>query len=237
MAEPSVPSAAVNVLPIAPPEVAWLAIGLGVLLVAGAVTLGARSRLLRDDSGRPDAPFSFARAQLLWWTVIIGVAFLMCFGTWGVMPPINSTCLALLGIGAGTTAAAKIIDERQRSEAREHGLAPVNSNVKSAWFLEDILSDEKGVSVHRFQALFFNIAYGVAYLVNVHRGIADAIADAKKSLALPDYNVETWALLGLSSAGYLSLKVLENKTPVAPPGSNDELIDSDAQPTRSGAVG
>jgi hypothetical protein len=105
-------------------------------------------------------------------------------------------------------------------------MATANAGAKSRWFLEDILSDEKGVSIHRFQALFFNATYGVAYLVNVSR-----------EWKLPDYEVETWSLLGLSSAGYLGLKALENKTPAEPPGQNDELIDTGAAPSSPTAVG
>jgi len=211
---------------VASPEIRNLAISLGIALILGAVLLSKFSLMLRDDSGRPDSPYSFARTQLLWWTVVIGLAFVYFFGKHGVMPPINATCLALLGIGAGTTAVAKIIDERQRTEAAQDGVAAPAAAAKSAWFLEDILSDEKGVSVHRFQALFFNASYGLAYLAHVAR-------ESK----LPEYEPETWSLLGLSSAGYLGLKALENKTPATPPGQSDELIDTAAPSARPPTVG
>jgi hypothetical protein len=183
---------------------------MGVCLVA-VLWVGARSNLLRDTSRARNPPFSFSRVQLIWWSVIIGLACLMYYGASGDLPDMtrNWTCLILLGLGVGTTATASIIDDRQRTVAVDRddaaGVPLVHQDSESAGFFVDILSDEKGLSVHRFQALLFNFIYGTAFLT----------AFIRAGGVFPNYGVEQFALLGISSAGYLGMKAMENGSPLS----------------------
>ena len=175
-----------------------IAMIMGVLLLAGILWVGWRSNILRDTSQSPRPPFSFSRTQLMWWTSIVAFCFLAYFGTHGELPAVTASCLAVLGIGVGTTGTAWIIDDQQRATATRAGLG-LHRDRPSVGFFTDLLSDADGLSVHRFQALVFNVIFGVSFLVHfVWHGFE-----------FPAYGVMEYAVLGLSSAGYLGLKALE----------------------------
>ncbi len=188
---------------------------LGVVLIGGSIVLAAFSNLLRDASTAAKRPFSFARSQLLWWVLVVTFCVLRYFGDKSELPALNQTCLILLGIGVGTAGLANVIDRRQRAGADAVGTQVLQDN-ESQNFLIDILSDENGLSVHRLQALIFNIVYGVAFVT--------AFLD---KAAFPVYDSVTLATLGLSTAGYLGLKSLENNpaSPGAATAGGDELPD------------
>ena len=207
-----------------------LAWGLALILAIGSLFLGIKSNLLRDASTAVRRPFSFARVQLLWWVLIIAFCFLHQFGLTFELPVPNETCLVLLGIGVGTTTVAHVLDTRQRQSAVQCGIQ-VTQDMESQGFFTDILSDDNGLSVHRLQALAFNVIYGVAfftYFVREHQ--------------FDTYGTVQYAILGLSSAGYLGLKALENdpqnrtQTQNARAGG-DELLDADAAAVGPAAVG
>ena len=209
----------------------WIPWILGIVLIGGSLALAAYSNLLRDSSTAAKPPFSFARAQLLWWVLVITYCVLHYYADKHALPPLNATCLLLLGIGVGTSGIANVIDQRQRAGAAAQGQELARDS-ESDNFLVDILSDENGVSVHRLQALIFNVIYGVAF-VTVFLNASDG--------QFPVYGNMEFAVLGLSTAGYLGLKALENNP--APPGTaaspgGDELPDVDpaapAKPLASG---
>jgi hypothetical protein len=208
----------------------WLAWILTALLIAGSLWLGVSSNILRDTSTARKRPFSFSRVQLLWWMLIIAFCFLQHYGEKFTLPDINATCLVLMGIGMGTTTIATVLDGRQRRTAEQQGIALIQDQ-ESQGFFTDILSDDSGLSVHRLQALAFNVIYGVAfYTTFVRTGMFEQYGDLQ------------YAILGISNASYLSLKALENdpnKRAANPSGTKggDELLDADTAPTGPSAEG
>lgn len=207
-----------------------LAATLSSILALGSLWLAIGSNILRDPSSATVRPFSFARVQLLWWVLIIAFCFLYRYGLTFALPGITDTCLALLGIGVGTTGAAQILDTRQRRIAEAHGVR-VMQDEKSQGFFTDILSDDNGLSVHRLQALIFNVIYGVAFFTYF---VTNDVFDV--------YGPMQYAVLGMSNAGYLGLKALENNPQnrvnmrAGSPGS-DELLDADPAAPAPFAVG
>jgi len=196
-----------------------------LILIATVILTSIYTNILRDQSMAASKPFSLARAQLMWWTLIIGLCVIMYCGAHTEAPPITGTCLVLLGIGAATTISARIIDTRQRDESNAAGNVPTHQDEGARNFFADILSDEAGVSVHRFQSFVFNGIYGISFLYGF--GLHSVF---------PIYNGEALALLGISSAGYVGLKAFENKSPSTPgAGQNDELLDANAPPPMTAA--
>jgi hypothetical protein len=164
----------------------------------------------------------------LWWILVIAYCALRYYGQEGVLPPLNQTCLILLGVGIATFGTAKVIDRRQQTKAVAHGTER-SQDQESKDFLTDILSDERGLSVHRLQAVIFNAIYGVAF-----------ITEFLESGKFPAYDELQFAVLGISTVGYLGLKTLENDPATTPealanPGG-DELIDADATTTPTSAA-
>jgi hypothetical protein len=205
------------------PEVAALVIALTFL--ASGVLASIYTNILRDQSLATSKPFSLSRTQLMWWSMVIGLCVILYCGAHSVTPQITPTCLVLLGIGTATTISAKIIDSRQRDELNAAGNLPAHQDSATKNFFTDILSDEGGVSVHRFQAFAFNTIYGLSFLYSFFlKG------------AFPNYDGVALALLGISSAGYIGLKAFENKSPATSSAQNDELLDADSPPSMT-AVG
>ena len=165
--------------------------------------------LLRDDDALRDSselasnkPYSFARVQLWWWTIIILGSFLGVYAVSGNQWTINTTCLVLLGISSVTTAGGRMIDNSQTNDA---SVTRHQDRDPSQGLIKDILSDENGLSIHRFQALIFNLAYGLSFLVEV-------FSKVHTNGAFPVYADPVLGLLGLSSGTYVYMKMHESQT-------------------------
>ena len=194
-----------------------LAIFLDWLIWVGALALCLFSNILRDtvgDSSRIPAgakpPFSLARTQLVIWITIIGSVYVFAV-LWDCRDvlKINATALILMGISVGTFASAAIVDT---SEIQE-GIPRIQDQPSTNDFLRDILSDGKGVSIHRFQNLVWTLIAIIIYFYrysNPPKGIAEAEV-------LPVLDTTLLALTGISSATYLTLKARENPDPVTVP--------------------
>jgi hypothetical protein len=99
---------------------------------------------------------------------------------------------------------------------------------KSEGFLTDILSDASGISIHRFQAAMFNIAYGVYFVI-------DVFSDLKQT-KFPDFNAATLALLGVSSGTYVALKISENSAGAAKAAKAEAVVSPSAPSKGSPAL-
>ena len=173
-----------------------------------------RTEILRDAVTGPRTdfrmvPYSFARTQLLWWSVIIISCFCAYYGHNGLVFDLTNqgdhTYLYLLGISMGTTAAAKIIDN---TDISQKVVRHQDAN-SSRGFLFDILSDDSGISVHRFQAVAFNTIFGLMFILHF----------LKKGTFLELGEFEL-GLMGISSAAYIGMKLNENASGKSPAGSS-----------------
>lgn len=149
------------------------------------------------------APFSLTKLQFGLWTVIISSSYIylsFCKGDCATAA-INKTALVLMGIFAGTAVASSLIDKNEMNDNRER-----HQNTPSHGFFIDILSDDNGVSLHRFQNLTWTI---IAILVYLYK-----VAQITEGCQLPELSDTLLALTGISSATYLVLKSKENDPPV-----------------------
>ena len=150
-----------------------------------------------------NAPFSLTKVQFGIWTVIIASAYIylsLCKGDLN-LDSINKTALVLMGIFAGTAVASTMIDKNEISDSR-----PRLQNKPSQGFFIDILSDDNGISLHRFQNFAWTIIAIIVYLYK--------LSEAVSGSALPELSDTLLALTGISSATYLALKTKENNPPV-----------------------
>jgi len=163
--------------------------------------------MLRDTSTANVKPYSFARVQLAWWTIIIASALIAILFHRNEAPDFYVSTLILLGISSATTAAARVIDISDRTSVIN---TTQHQNQAGEGFFLDILSDAAGVSIHRFQTVVFNAAFGIWFI----RQIALHIGDPSfcVNAIIPDISDNALILLGLSSGTYATLKATENKT-------------------------
>jgi len=152
-----------------------------------------------------NAPFSLTKVQFGIWTVVIASAYIylsLCKGDLN-LDSINKTALVLMGIFAGTAVASSFMDKNEISDNRAR-----HQNSPSQGFFVDILSDENGISMHRFQNFTWTIIAIIVYLYKLSGAVAGS--------ALPELSDTLLALTGISSATYLALKTKENDPPAVP---------------------
>lgn len=191
--------------------------------------------MLRDISkAQGHQPYSWARVQLAWWTVIVLSSFIAILWGKGLAPTLHSSTVILLGISAATTATARVIDvSDEEKNIRRH-----QDGFGKNFFL-DILSDENGVSVHRFQTVVFNALFGIWFIQAVlhnlmldcsaYKGDVNALKLCNEDILnyiMPDISNNNLILLGLSSATYAALKMTENTTAK----SSNKILNIDEEP-------
>jgi len=186
-----------------------------IVMVSLCTWLLFKTGLCKDLSYDPETnllrpakirPYSYARVQLFWWTLIILSCFITFFFYTGQLVAFNSTVVLLLGGGLAVSIFGSVIDNSQIQEngtsvpIRHQDLDPTKG------FFADILSDEGGISIHRFQAVMFNIVFGMAFLHSFYALITT------RPPQYPFIEFEPWqlTLLGISAAGYLGFKANEN---------------------------
>ncbi|MTK53603.1 hypothetical protein [Paludibacter sp.] len=174
-------------------------------LLAVYVYLDLKHDLLRDQSTATRKPWSFARTQLAWWTLIIMSAFVAVLVKCNTAPDLTSSALILLGISAATATGARLID---LSDVKQEDIAVRHQDIASEGFFIDLISNQDGASIHRLQALIFNLAYGVWMIVEVVNNLNNGVAC---DLIIPNMDANALILLGISSGTYAVLKTPENK--------------------------
>ena len=195
----------------------WVVWG-GLLLIV--VRLDRKYFMLRDNSIGIPRPYSFSRVLLIWWTLILLATVAGIMAGKNVLPVLPLSTLVLIGIASVTTIIARLIDtaDKNNSEVFRH-----QDDDRGKNFFIDVLSDEKGISVHRFQILVFNLVFGLWYITAVNQGLADETTSAEA--VIPDLHFSNLILLGLSAIVYVAIKAMENKQasrPVQPQEVPDE---------------
>lgn len=178
------------------------------LLVAGY--LAKATPILRDRvPGLPaaQAPYSLSRFQLAFWSFLVIAAYLFIWMLTEELDTITGSVLALLGIGSATALGSSIIDQGKKDNAAVSNPAPAASAtpavpaapMPSRGFLQDVLSDEQGISLYRFQLFAWTLVLGVIFCASVYNG-----------LEMPQFSTTLLGLMGISSGTYLGFKVPES---------------------------
>ncbi len=165
-----------------------------------------------------NAPFSLTKVQFGIWTVIISSAYIylsLCKGDLS-LGAINKTALVLMGIFAGTAVASSVIDKNEINDNRSR-----HQNRPSQGFFIDILSDDNGISLHRFQNFAWTL---IAVIVYIYK-----LSETGSGSSLPELSDTLLALTGISSATYLVLKSKEND----PPDASSQQTNGVTAPTAS----
>jgi len=162
--------------------------------------LDKKYHLLRDTSIADKKPFSLARVQLAWWTGFVLCAFVALIfdknNTSFSIPTLTTGVLIVLGISTGTSAVANFTDVSDQTDPQTNR----HQDGEGTNLILDILSDNKGPSIHRLQTVLFNLIFAVWFFIKVWN---DKI--------IPDLEPNALILLGLSSGTYAVIKTTENK--------------------------
>ena len=164
----------------------------GVVLLILMIVLAATTPLIRDGARLPGGKlptYSLARTQMAFWFVNVVLAVLIIWAVTGSVPPITSSALGLMGIGAGTALGAVLLDQNADSTPKE-----------STSFLKDILTDGASIGLHRFQMMVWTVVLFFIFWGAVWN-----------KLALPEFDNTLLALMGISAGAYLGFKFPENQ--------------------------
>ena len=92
---------------------------------------------------------------------------------------------------------AKLIElDKSIADAESLLSKPVSKN-----FLNDILTDVNGITLHRFQIVIWTLVLGYLFILGVYR-----------ELAMPQFSTTLLALMGISSGTYLGFKIPERQS-------------------------
>lgn len=166
----------------------------GVLLLVLMIALAVRTPLVRDGARLPGGKlptYSLARTQMAFWFVNVVLAVLTIWAVTGSVPPITSSVLGLMGIGAGTALGAVLLDQ--------NGGPNDNPPRESITFFKDLLTDGATIGLHRFQMLVWTVVLFFIFWGAVWN-----------KLALPEFDNTLLALMGISAGAYLGFKFPEN---------------------------
>lgn len=122
----------------------------------------------------------------------------------------NSACIA--GIFSGTAVASSFIDKREWQQ----GVARYQDR-PSQGFFTDILSDENGISMHRFQSFAWTLIAMTVYLYKLDK--------VQVGCVLPELSDTLLSLTGISNATYLVLRTKENDRLDDQAGKQDDQAD------------
>jgi len=189
-------------------EIVTLFLAVILLVLLALIFRKSRFLILKDasDIGKTDPKgnkitnptFSLSRTQLAFWTIVILFTYLYIWGCTGNQIHITASVLFLLGISAGTKFFGGLVDQSYKTNPQN---PPSNPVFNSDGFFIDIVSDNDGFSMARFQNIAFTIVIGTYFLFEVvtHKRI-------------PDLDANIVILMAISSTAYIAVKQGENKS-------------------------
>jgi len=157
-----------------------------------------------------ERPYSLSLFQMSFWFFLVIAAYVFMWLITDELDTITDSVLALIGIGAATALAATLIDQKKTAPM------PDEPGGLSKGFLNDVMSDPTGISLHRFQMFVWTIVLGVIFIGSVY-----------KSLEMPQFSATLLGLMGISSGTYLGFKVPEKKGSDTTPGTTNPTPEPD----------
>jgi len=148
---------------------------------------------------RNDHPLSIGRLQMSIWFFVIIISFVYLWSTTGSLAGVNATAFALMGISGGTTMVSAFVTSNQVWDASQRAQNGNGKSEASNWLL-DLLSDENGPTIHRFQMLAWTLVLSVVFINGV-----------LSEYAMPVFSNELLGLMGISSGVYVGFKMKEGK--------------------------
>ncbi len=174
-------------------------------------------------------PFSLGRTQMAFWFFLILAAYLgIWMITWDY-DTLTAGMLGLMGISAGTALGAEMVDSGKRthrvaqkaevdaltgvtarSVQQEARFQELTKNLAAGTtastsdflvFVDDLLSDDTGITLHRFQIVVWTIALGIIFCHTVFY-----------KLSMPEFGATELSLMGISAGTYLGFKLPEKKS-------------------------
>ncbi|MBT9466139.1 hypothetical protein [Hydrogenophaga sp.] len=182
----------------------------------------------KSPDGRLSHRFSLAKVQLALWFFVIFGAFLVIWLATGNFDTLNSSILSTLSISAGTALGDTFVKAAGPSTATSAPqAAQTDIFLAPRWtaqrFMRELVSDDEGCSIARFQMLAWTVALVIVFL-----------ADVFDDLQMPVFGPELLYLLGLSTGTYVAHRLPEMQRDRQRSGAASLAPAPASLPTRSG---
>jgi hypothetical protein len=204
----SIPSSATNFrLEVIPRTQFFAFIAIFALALGIFIYLCRTTSLIRSGSNPVprERPYSLSLFQMSFWFFLVIAAYVFMWLITDELDTITDSVLALIGIGSATALGATLIDQKKATPR------PDEPGGTSKGFLNDMVSDPTGVSLHRFQMFVWTLVLGVIFCGSVY-----------KSLEMPEFSATLLGLMGISSGTYLGFKVPEKTGSDTTPGATPD---------------
>ena len=188
----------------------WMLAAALVVLVFGVAfcSLAMHTTLLMERTATTQVAlshrFSLAKVQMALWFFVVFSAFLVIWLATGNFDSLNASILSTLSISAGTALGDTLV----KAAGPERAALPAPAGggdgdfFAPPWtfkrFARDLVSDDEGCSLSRFQMLAWSTALVLVFL-----------ADVYDDLQMPVFGPELLYLLGLSSGTYMAHRLPE----------------------------
>jgi hypothetical protein len=151
-------------------------------------------------TARVKAPYSLARLQMALWTIVILAGLWLVYLITATIFQIPGSVLVLMGVSGATYLGARVLDARAPAApaAPAGPAAAAHPPPRSRDLLTDIVSDERGIALHRAQMAIWTFALIAMFLTELFR-----------RLVFVEFDDTMLGLLGISNGTYLALKALE----------------------------
>ena len=203
----------------------WPSFAAIALVTISIFIWGGKSEMLRDPGLTPlkdkKLPYSLAKCQMAFWFAIVLASFLFIWAVTGDYDSISDSVLVLLGISAATGLGVVVQNQnKEEGSKRTQKIKelsdqldaantpvekqPIEEQLKayvptSEKLLKDILTDERGVSLHRFQMFVWTIVLAGIFIYEVY-----------EKLAMPEFGATLLTLMGISSGTYIGFMIPES---------------------------
>jgi hypothetical protein len=164
----------------------------------------------------PTSPYSLALVQMAAWYCVVTLAYIYLYKINGCPPTLNNSIMILIGISSATALGARIVDssniskkESQGSDissdsnlhsaVKENTLSEKVEKITSKGMLRDILSDEYGLALSRYQIVIWTFI--MLYIF---------VKDVLSLGLLHDFSEGELLLMGISSGSYVGYKLNED---------------------------
>ncbi|WP_287670836.1 hypothetical protein [Accumulibacter sp.] len=185
------------------PREAYLILGRGGRLGAAAFAVSGwmmkasnpavviRNLVTNASSGR----YSLSNLQILLWTLLVIFALSYAWFSTGVLLPLSSGILVLLGISGATSILARMAEGTDHSTA-EPATNPLRKDL--------VWSEKEGFDLLRFQMLGFTL-FTLSY----------SLVSVLRNEGLPDIPENLYTLMGISNAAYIGGKLPDKLTAIS----------------------
>jgi hypothetical protein len=169
---------------------AFLSYTFSIILFAFLVK---RSNTLRKNRQIYTDAYSLSKTLIAFWVFIILFSILFLLASINTFPHVTISVLVLLIISMTSSLIAMSIDYSKYYTKSQRSVS------SSKDFLNDIISDSKGISIFRLQLILFTILTGSYFIISVI-----------SEMLLPVFDTYFLVLFGISHMIYLSFKWFEN---------------------------